>query len=110
MELVDQIYEDIKEEIEEVEGSRFSPTLLMAKVKSAYRDVQAARRYPVSYTEAQKERDMERYYAQIRSIALYDFNSIGAEGQKSYHEDGVTVHFVDRNTLFNGVLPIAQKG
>lgn len=110
MALVDQIYEDLKEEIEEVEGSRFSPTLLMSKVKSAYRDVQAARRYPVSYSEATKEHDMENYYAQIRSIAMYDFNQTGAEGQKSYHEDGVTVHFIERDALFSGIYPVAQKG
>lgn len=109
MGLVDQIYEDLREEIEGVEGSKFDPALLMSKVKSAYRDVQAARRYPLNYTEAVKEQDMMNYYSQIRNIAMYDFNQTGAEGQKSYHEDGVTVHFLDRNSLFSGILPISKK-
>lgn len=110
MALIDQIYEDIKEEIEQADGDKFNPTLLKAKVKSAYRDVKAARKYPVSYSEATIDRDMENYYSQIRSIALYDFNQVGSEGQNQYSQDGVSIHYVDRDRLFYGVLPIAARG
>lgn len=110
MSLIEQIYNDIKEEIEQADGDKFNSLLLMSKVKSAYRDVKTARKYPVSYSEATIERDMENYYSQVRAIALYDFNQIGSEGQTQYSQDGVSIHYVDRSSLFYGVLPIARRG
>ena len=53
---------------------------------------------------------MENYYSQVREIAMYDYNQVGAEGQTQYSQDGVSVHYVDRNSLFYGVLPIAARG
>lgn len=97
-------------ELEITEGDRFNAVLLESKVNSAYREVQTARRYPSSYTEAAIERDMEKYYSQIRAIAQYDYNQIGAEGQTSFSEDGSSIHYVDRDKLFSGVLPIAVRG
>ena len=110
MSLKDQIYESIKTEVEITEGDRFNPVLLRSKVDNAYREVQTARRYPISYTEAAIERDMNNYYSQIRSIAMFDFNQIGSEGQTSFSEDGSSIHYVDRDKLFSGVLPIAVRG
>ena len=108
--MINEIIADLTTELEISEGDRFNPTLLESKVKSAYREVKTARKYPASYTEAYIERDMENYYAQVRSIALFDFNQIGAEGQTSYSQDGVSVHYVERDKLFAGVLPIAARG
>ena len=110
MDVIEQIYESLKEELEQTEGDMFNPVLLKSKVKGAYMAVKAARKYPMSYTEAYIERDMENYYTQIREIALYDFNTIGAEGQTQFSQDGVSTHYVDRNSLFYGVLPIAARG
>lgn len=110
MSLKDQIFESLKAELEITEGERFNPTLLRSKVDNAYREVQTVRRYPVSYSEATIEYDMNNYYSQIRAIAQYDFNQIGAEGQTSFSEDGSSIHYVDRDRLFTGVLPIAIRG
>ena len=110
MDLINQIYESLKIELEITEGERFNPDLLLSKVKSAYRAVQTVRKYPKSYTEAMIERDMENYYSQVKDIAMFDFNQIGAEGQTQYSQDGVSVHYVDRDKLFYGILPIAVRG
>lgn len=108
--MVEEIIEELTIELRETEGERFNETLLRSKVKSAYRAVQTARKYPKSYTEAMIERDMENYYSQVKDIAMFDFNQIGAEGQTQYSQDGVSVHYVDRDKLFYGVLPIAVRG
>lgn len=108
--MIEEIIEDLKTELEAEEGSKFNISLLRSKVKTAYREVQAARKYPVTYSEAMIERDMNNYYSQIRSIAMYDYNQSGSEGQTQYSQDGVSIHYVDRDRLFFGVLPIAARG
>lgn len=108
--MINDIISSLRAELEVTEGERFNPVLLESKVNNAYREVRTARKYPVSYTEAYIERDMENYYSQVRSIALFDYNQIGAEGQTQYSQDGVSVHYVDRDKLFSGVLPIAVRG
>lgn len=105
-----EVYDSLKAEIEITEGDRFNSTLLESKVKNAYREVRTARKYPTSYTEAAIERDMENYYSQIRAVAQYDYNQIGAEGQTQFSEDGASIHYVGRDSLFQGVLPIARRG
>ena len=107
MTMIREIVDELTTELQISEGDRFNPVLLESKVKAAYRDVRTARKYPKSYTEAAIESDMEDYFSQVRDIAMYDYNQIGAEGQTSYSQDGVSVHYVERNKLFAGVLPIA---
>lgn len=108
--MIGEIIEELKTELSETEGEKFSSTLLTSKVKGAYRDVKTARRYPAGYTEAMIEADMENYFSQVKDIARFDYNQIGAEGQTSYSQDGVSVHYVERDKLFYGVLPIARRG
>ena len=108
--MLEEIFEELKAELVETEGDKFNATLLRSKINSAYRDVKAARKYPLSYTEAMIEREMENYYSQVREIALFDYTQIGSEGQTQYSQDGVSIHYVDRNKLFYGVLPFATRG
>lgn len=106
----EEIIEDLKSELSITEGDKFNLSLLTSKVNGAYRAVKTARKYPASYTEAMIEKDMEKYYTQVRDIALYDYNQVGAEGQTQFTQDGVTVHYLERDKLFYGVLPIAIRG
>ena len=108
--MIEEIVEDIKAELEITEGEKFNENLLRSKVRGAYRDVMASRKYPKHYTEAMIERDMQNWYSQIREIALYDFNQVGSEGQTQYSQDGVSIHYVDRNSLFYGIIPYAVRG
>lgn len=104
------IFEELKTELMETEGDKFNENLLKSKIHGAYREVKAARKYPGSYTEAMIERDMENYYSQVRSISQFDYNQVGSEGQTQYSQDGVSIHYVDRDRLFYGVLPISARG
>lgn len=107
-ELIKQITDEIKAEIQN--EPNFDETLLEIKVKGAVRDVKTARKYPFSYSEALIEADLERYFSQIKAIARFDYNQIGAEGQTSYSADGESIHYVSRDNFFAGVLPISIKG
>lgn len=86
----------------------FDADILALKVSNAYREVRTARNYPSYYSEESIAADMMNYYSNIRAIAMYDYNKIGAEGQTQYSADGESIHYVDRSKLFNGVIPIAR--
>lgn len=110
MEMLDEIFENLKVEIlaDEAQADLISENLLRKKIESAYREVKKARNYPKSYTEAQIEADMHDFYSNIEDIARYDYNGVGAEGLSSYAADGTSIHYKDRDKLFYGVLPIAR--
>ena len=104
--LENEVFEDLKVELST--DTTFDETLLLSKVKNALREVKRARKYPTYYTDEQIERDMYDYFSNIRKIALYDYNQIGAEGQSSIGENGVNRTFVDRNSLFAGIIPLSR--
>lgn len=105
--LEQEIFADLSAELS-VSDKNFSETLLLSKVRNAMREVKRARNYPKSYTDSQIETDMYDYFSNIRNIALYDYNLIGAEGQSSIGENGTNRVFVDRNSLFNGICPFVR--
>ena len=110
MSLVDEIFETLKDEIlsDEAQADLFSEKLLRSKIKSAYKDVQRARRYPKTYSEAAIEEDMKGYESAIEDVARFDYNAVGSEGLSSYSADGTSIKYNDRDKLFYGVLPIAR--
>ena len=104
--MIENIIEELTTELQnEVD---FNVDILRLKVQNAYREVKQARNYPSSYTDSMKEADMENFYTNIKAIALYDYNKVGAEGQTQYSADGESIHYVDRNKMFAGILPIAR--
>ena len=86
----------------------FDAELLKAKVVSAIKEVARARKYPKYYARNYVSEDLYDYYTNIRNIALYDYNLAGAEGQTSASENGVSRNYVDRKSLFAGIIPIAM--
>ena len=86
----------------------FNAAILALKVNNAYREVKQARNYPKSYTEEMITDDMMNYYSNVKAIAMYDYNKVGAEGQTQYSADGESIHYVDRNKMFAGIIPIAR--
>ena len=104
--MIENIIEELTTELQNAVD--FNVDILRLKVNNAYREVKQARNYPSSYTDSMKEADMENFYTNIKAIALYDYNKVGAEGQTQYSADGESIHYVDRNKMFAGILPIAR--
>lgn len=105
--LEQEIFADLSAELS-VSDKNFSETLLLSKVRNAMREVKRARNYPKSYNDSQIEQDMYDYFSNIRNIALYDYNQIGAEGQQSSSENGTSRNYVDRDKYFCGICPFVR--
>lgn len=104
-----ELLEDLKEELSATDP-KFKPELIKPKIKNAIREVKRARNYPKHYTESAIVEDLENYYSNIRNIALFDYNMIGAEGQSSSSENGTSRNFIDRDKLFGGIIPLSRTG
>lgn len=93
--------------VELANDPNFSVELLGVKVDSAIREVKRARNYPSSYSSEMIESDLIKFYANVKNIALYDYNMIGVEGQSASTENGDSRTYIDRDKLFYGIIPFA---
>ena len=100
--LVNEILEDLTTELGLTEKSDLA--VLTSKIRNAYREVKRARNYQSSHTQEFIDRDMEGFYSNVRELALYDFNQVGAEGQTSHSENGTSRVWKDRRECLNGVF------
>lgn len=107
LELEQEVIADLSAELK-LTDVNFSKELLVPKVRNAIREVQQNRSYPESFTTEQIESDMYNYYSNIRNIALYDYNQIGNDFQKSSTENSISRTWVDRKSLFNGIYPFVK--
>lgn len=104
--LIQELISDLTIELKDDDA--FDSAKLEQKVRNAVREVKHARRYPTTYTETQISNDLEQHYSCIRNIALYDYNTIGIEGEISHAENGISRSYTERKMLFNGVLPLSR--
>lgn len=87
----------------------FDAELLKAKVIGAIREVKRRRNYSAtSYNNQQIQEDLYDFYSVIRDVSLYDYNTIGAQGQKSHNENSVSRSWVDREDLFKSVFAFVK--
>lgn len=104
-----KLYTDLSVELmEDEEGGCFSEILLRQKIKNAINEVACLRRYPSSYSEEDKLNDLSSFYSVVRRVALYDYNQIGMEFERSHSEKNTDRTFVNRNQLFVGIIPITK--
>lgn len=82
----------------------FNADVLAIKVRNAIRELKMKRNYVASsYTDAQIESDLYNYFPVIKSVALFDYDQIGATGEVSHSENGTSRSYIDRDDLFRGV-------
>lgn len=102
---VNEIVTDLSTEF----GKDVDNNALTVKVKVAVRELIEMRNYnATSMTDEEIESDIERFYGQVMNVARYDYNQIGAEGEIGHNENGVNRTYVDRKSLWNGVIPFAK--
>lgn len=104
--LQNEIFTDLSIELGITDNADMS--VLKVKIKNAIREVKNARNYPSYYDDEKIKSDMENYYSNIKDIALYDYNQIGAEGQVSHSENGTSRAWKDRKECFNGIIPFVH--
>lgn len=89
--------------IEMQTDSTFNKDILVVKVRNAIKEVRQRKCYPSSWSEADIVADLNKYYSTIINVARYDYNQLGAEGERSHSESSVNRTWDDREKLFQGV-------
>lgn len=97
-EVFEELYDELDIDNEDDEKKLFN------KVKNAVREVKNRRSYPSHFTENDIQKDLEMLHSNIYSLALYDYNQIGAEGQTSHSENGESRTWKDREDCLRGVF------
>lgn len=105
-ELLKEIMKDLTIELKD--DSDFDSDIMFVKVKGAIRDVMLRRRYQAHHTEEFIHEDMKNYYSNIKRLSLYDYNQVGAEGQASHSENGISRSWSEREKCLDGIVPFAK--
>ena len=107
-EIIDSIFSDLKTELNSELTGENNQALLLVKVRNAVEDVECARNYQDHHTDEFKEKDLKKMKPIIKRLALYDWNTIGAEGHSSYSESGgISRTFTSRDDILSEVIPFA---
>ena len=104
-ELIQSVYEQLMGDINPTRNGDAS--VLLIKVKNAYREVKEVRNYPDDATEEFIVSDMNHFFPVIYNLAMYDFNIRGAEWQQVVNENGEYRSFIDRHKILGEVTPFA---
>lgn len=105
--LYDDLFNDLSAELS-VTDSNYNADILKIKIENAIREVGVERKYPGYYSEDRIGKDLQNYYSNIRNIALFDYNTLGAEFQESSKESDNSRTYISRDKLFYGVYPLAR--
>lgn len=112
-ELLKELNSDLGAELASELHEDSDKALLSSKVKGAYYAVRRKRNYQERHTDEFINRDMRSMYDLIKDLALYDWNHIGAEGETSHSENGISRTWNPRENILREVIPFAtviQKG
>ena len=82
--------------------------LLEQLINQATEDIKNKRRYPSNYTKEEIEEDLKQYESVLINVVVYDRIKLGGDFQQSDSENGKSRTWVDRNTLFKEIYPIAR--
>ena len=90
VDLKQEVFDELKIELQN--EPTFTDEVLELKVKDAYRKVRSRKQYQNTlFTEEMIEKHMYTcHFQDVKDIALYNFNKIGAEGQSSHSENNVS--------------------
>lgn len=106
-ELAETIYSELEEELSSELTEEHDKILLLQKVRNAVDDVECSRNYQDHHTDEFRKKDLKRMKPIIKRLALYDWNTIGAEGHTSYSDNGVSRTFTSRDDILSQVIPFA---
>lgn len=103
-----ELNNDLKAEISG-SGVEVLEDVLAVKVKAVVRELLSIRNYENSgMTDEEIEADIERFYTQCMNVARYDYNQLGAEGEDSHSENGISRKYIKRGEQWAGVVPFAK--
>ena len=75
-----------------------------AEVKNVVRELKMKRNYAAtSMSDEDISQDMENYYSVVRNVAEARCVKMGAEGEQSHSENGISRYYVNEDDLWKGV-------
>lgn len=107
-ELLKELQTDLGAELVSELHSDADKVLLSSKIKGAYLTVKRKRNYQEHHTQEYVNADMKNMYDIIKELAMYDWNHIGAEGEVSHSENGISRSWGDRNAVLTDVIPFVS--
>ena len=106
-ELQDELLKDLCIELKDDLETDSDVAVLSLKIKNAIREVKMRRNYQKDCSREFIEQDMLQFYSVVYSLVIYDWNKIGAEGEKNHSDSGTSRSYVDREKYFATVMPFA---
>ena len=110
MGLEQEIFAELSAELS-IADEDFDENLLLSKVRSSIRSIKGARKYqnnPEYFnTEERIEKDLYEYFENIMGLALDRYSRIGADGESSHSENGISRTYENEKRWFSGVIPIS---
>ena len=98
-EIVADLYDKLNKDIPDL-----TDAIIEREVKNVIRELKMKRNYAAtSMSDKEIEADVENYYSVIRNIAEVRCAKLGAEGEQSHTENGVTRMYVSEDILWKGV-------
>lgn len=107
-ELLKELQTDLEAELVSELHSDADKALLSSKIKGAYRTVNRKRNYQEHHSYEFIDKDMLTMYDIVKDLAMYDWNHIGAEGEKSHSENGISRTWHSREEILVQVVPFVQ--
>lgn len=107
MALYDDLFADLGAELEATDPD-YNSAILSTKINIAIKKVTNARNYPETYSAEKIQADLERYYTQIRDIALYMYNNVGVDFDESYTSNKMSRTIISESELYRGIPKIAR--
>lgn len=104
--LVAEVLEEMKIELEITDERDIA--ILQIKIKNAVREIKAAFNFKPYHKEDYILEQMENHLSNIKSLAMYDYMKIGAEGESAHSEKNISREYVDRSKCFAGIVPFAD--
>lgn len=78
--------------------------IIESEVKGAIRELKMKRNYvATSMSEDDIEEDIENYYSVVKKVAEAQCAKLGAEGEQSHSENGISRYYVNEDELWKGV-------
>lgn len=102
-ELIDEIVDELTIELRN--EPTFDADVLRLKVKDAYRKVRGRKCYEnTSKSEEDIINDLAaKHFQDIKDVAMYNFNMIGAEGEVSHSENGTSRTFRTEDEVLGNI-------
>lgn len=104
-ELQDELLKDLRIELADDLHSDSDVAILSLKIKNAIREVKQLRNYQKYHNKEFIDEDMQCFYPVVHNLVVYDWNTIGAEGEQSHSENGISRSYVEREKYFAAVIP-----